>query len=76
MGTFSDYLSRYFLETPQDILDKEWEEIKDLNNIGPDVLAYAEYIKEESSHLINSISTVDNCPKEPFSPDSLYYLAA
>lgn len=34
-------LKKYFEETPQEELDKEWKEIEPLNDIGPDVLEYA-----------------------------------
>lgn len=35
-------LKKYFEETPKEILIKDWEAIKYLNNIGPDV----EYLKQ------------------------------
>ena len=37
----SEFLKKHFEETPQEELDKEWNEIVPLNNIGPDVLEYA-----------------------------------
>ena len=37
----SEFLKKYFEETPQEELDKEWKEIEPLNDIGPDVLEYA-----------------------------------
>jgi hypothetical protein len=38
-------LVRYFGETPKEKLDKEWDDIKELNFIGPDVLEYEKYYK-------------------------------
>ena len=37
----SEFLKKHFEETPQKELDKEWKEIEPLNDIGPDVLEYA-----------------------------------
>lgn len=47
MGKLSDSLKEYFKNTPQEQLDKDWEEIKPLNNIGTDVLEYVEQIKKQ-----------------------------
>ena len=33
-------LKKYFEETPKEQLDKDWEEIKYLNEIRPDVIDY------------------------------------
>lgn len=41
----SEFLKKHFEETPQKELDKEWKEIEPLNDIGPDVLEYADKIK-------------------------------
>ena len=41
----SEFLKKYFEETPQEELDKEWKEIEPLNDIGPNVLEYADKIK-------------------------------
>ena len=41
----SEFLKKHFEETPQEELDKEWKEIEPLNDIGPDVLEYADKIK-------------------------------
>ncbi len=40
----SEFLKKHFEETPQKELDKEWKEIEPLNDIGPDVLEYADNI--------------------------------
>lgn len=42
MGKVYESLKKYFEETPKEILDKDWEAIKYLNNIGPDV----EYLEQ------------------------------
>lgn len=38
MGKLAESLQEYFATTPKEQLDKVWEEIKPLNDIGPDVL--------------------------------------
>lgn len=45
MGKLLDSLKNYFENTPQDVLDKDWKEIEPLNEIGPDVFEYAEFVK-------------------------------
>ena len=38
-------LREYFENTPREQLDKDWEDVKDLNDIGPDVILYANYVR-------------------------------
>lgn len=51
MGVLADSLKRHFEETPKEVLDKEWEEIKHLNEIGPDVLEYCKRVREYQEKL-------------------------
>ena len=44
MGVLLEDLKRYFETTPKDILDKEWDEKAYLDDIGPDVMEYIEFI--------------------------------
>ena len=76
MGQLADNLKRYFAETPQDVLDREWDELKYLNEIGPDVLAYAERVRSFYSQLMNTRSGIVNSHNESFMSEDLYYLAA
>lgn len=76
MGKFADRLRRHFAETPRDILDREWEQLKHLNSIGPDVLAYAERVKTFYGSQMNTISSTVNYPRDPFMAEDQYYLAA
>lgn len=46
MGKLFESLKDYFEKTPKEILDNDWKEIEYLNEIGPDVIEYAEYVKE------------------------------
>lgn len=46
MGSFVDRLKEHFNNTPKEELDKEWNELKHLNEIGPDVIKYYEYYKK------------------------------
>lgn len=48
MGNLVDSLREYFENIPQEQLDKDWAEIEYLNDIGPDALEYARYIKQIS----------------------------
>ena len=78
MGQFSDSLKRYFEETPQDILDRDWEDMKLLNEIGPDVfdyvnrvrMCYDATVKEPQNVLASYFS------QESFTAADEFYLAA
>lgn len=39
-------LKKYFEETPRDVIEKEWNELSYLNEIGPTVEEYLEYVKK------------------------------
>lgn len=43
--TLSESLEKYFNETPQEQLGKDWEELKHWNDIGPDANEYIEFCK-------------------------------
>lgn len=78
MSKFADSLKRYFEETPQDKLDRDWEVIKPLNDIGPDVI---EYIEQVRMHYYNIMQNMQDVPITNFSQDNFktideYYLAA
>lgn len=45
MGNLLDSLKSYFENTPQDVLEKDWREIEYLNEIGPDVFEYVDFVK-------------------------------
>ena len=45
MSELYDKLKEYFENTPREQLDKDWEDVKDLNDIGPDVILYADYVR-------------------------------
>lgn len=44
-GNLLDSLKDYFDKTPQDVLEKDFKELEYLNEIGPDAIAYVEYVK-------------------------------
>ena len=46
MVKISDSLKKYFENTPKEVLDKDWEDIKHLNEIGPDAIEYCKLVKE------------------------------
>lgn len=39
-------LEEYFRNTPKEQLDKDWEELKEYNEIGPDVNEYLKSVQE------------------------------
>lgn len=45
MGILLEDIKNYFNNTPKDILEKDWKEIEYLNEIGPDVMEYIEFVK-------------------------------
>lgn len=80
MGKFAEILKKYFEETPQDILDKEWEEIKPLNDIGPDVLEYVERVRMFYGDVVNipnaQYKSTNQFSQDNFKSEDEYYLAA
>lgn len=45
MDNLFENLKDYFENTPKEILENDWEEIKYLSGIGPDVIEYAKLVK-------------------------------
>lgn len=45
-GLISDRLERHFKETPKDVLEREWNEISQWNEIGPDAQEYVDHYKK------------------------------
>ena len=46
MGNLFERLKYYFENTPKDVIYNDWREIEHLNKIGPDVIEYAEFVRE------------------------------
>ena len=46
MGNLFKSLKDYFENTPKDVIEKDWREIEYLYEIGPDVIEYAEFVRE------------------------------
>ena len=46
-------LKEYFNNTPKEQLEKDWEEIKQYQNIGPTVDEYVEYVKRIKKSIKN-----------------------
>ena len=84
MGNLFESLKNYFENTPKEVLDNE---IKYLNEIGPDVIEYAKFVKEQFGIAVsysNSVSknethrydvSVDS-GNHGFAVDAQYYFAA
>ncbi len=48
MGKLLDNVKEYFEITPREIIDKDFKEMAHLNEIGPDVMDYAESVRESA----------------------------
>ncbi|MBD5170718.1 MAG: hypothetical protein HDT07_01740 [Bacteroidales bacterium] len=75
MINFEEQLEKYLSETPRDILEREWSDIESLNEIGPDVLEYAERVKECFGILVPT-NQLTFKQAEPFNTNEQYYLAS
>lgn len=87
MGNLFESLKNYFENTPKEVLDNDWKEIEHLNQIGPDVIEYAEFVKENfgiavsysnpnnllETHKYDVSATLEN---KGISADAQYYFAA
>lgn len=51
MGEILESLKKHYADTSQEVLDKEWEELAYLNDIGPDIFEYAEEMKEYMKYI-------------------------
>lgn len=47
MGTFVKQLRDYFKNTPQEQLDKDFEELQEWNDIGPSMEEYLKFMEEK-----------------------------
>ena len=45
MGKLYENLERYFKNTPSEDIERAWKEVEKLNDIGPDVIGYADMMK-------------------------------
>lgn len=79
MGTLLESLKRYFNNTPKDILENDWKENEYLDNIGPDVTEYVNYVQE---YFRVNVNYEDNLHYNNITTDikiteySQYYFAA
>lgn len=46
MGNLLESLKYYFEHTPPEVIEKDWNEVSYLNEIGPDAIEYAEYVRK------------------------------
>lgn len=77
MGKIAESLRKYFEETPQDVLDREWEELNPLNEIGPDATEYIERVRSFYGDVMrDSSKPVVHYPQESFQTEYEYYMAA
>lgn len=78
MGTLLESLKRYFENTPKDILENDWKENEYLDNIGPDVTEYVNYVQEYFRVNVNYEDKLNyNITADiKITEDSQYYFAA
>ncbi|MBO7225686.1 MAG: recombinase [Bacteroidales bacterium] len=78
MGTLLESLKRYFENTPKDILENDWKENEYLDNIGPDVTEYVNYVQEYFRVNVNYEDNLNyNITADiKITEDSQYYFAA
>lgn len=78
MGTLLESLKRYFENTPKDILENDWKENEYLDNIGPDVTEYVNYVQEYFRINVNYEDNLNyNITADiKITEDSQYYFAA
>lgn len=87
MGNLFESLKNYFENTPKEVLDNDWKELKYLNEIGPDVIEYAKFVKEQfgiavsysNSEQKNETHRYDvsvDSRNNGIAADSQYYFAA
>ena len=78
MGRLLESLKDYFETTPKEILDNDWKEIEYLNNIGPDVIEYAKFMKDNFGIVVpysNSKGRVE-AEDKGIAVNAQYYFAA
>lgn len=66
MGRLAESLQRYFDTTPKEQLDKDWEEIKPLNDMSPIIIIdYDNMFKygKNEQNIINNIEFGDKIKK-------------
>lgn len=79
MGALLESLKRYFDNTPKDILENDWKENEYLDNIGPDVTEYVNYVQEYFRVNVNYEDNLhyNNITADiKITEDSQYYFAA
>ena len=87
MGNLFESLKNYFENTPKEVLDNDWKEIKYLNEIGPDVIEYAKFVKEQFGIAVSYSNSEQKNEKHRYdvsvdsrnngiAVDSQYYFAA
>lgn len=47
MGRLLDSLIKYLENTPQEVLEEEWNKVKHLNEFGPDAVEYCRRVKAQ-----------------------------
>ena len=46
MGNLFESLKDYFENTTKGVIDNDWKEVENVNEIGTDVIEYARYVKD------------------------------
>lgn len=87
MGNLFESLKDYFENIPKEILDNDWKEMEYLNEIGPDVIEYAKFVKEQFGIAVSYSNSEKNLETHKYdvsvdsenngiAADAQYYFAA
>lgn len=71
----SEILREYFENTPQDVLEREWNVLKESNNYGPDAITYANEILALLEETQFSDIEVSSMLKSSYKEEKLYLAA-
>lgn len=87
MGNLLESLKHYFEHTPPEVIEKDWNEVSYLNEIGPDAIEYAEYVRKyldanvsyssaETKGDTHKYAVLESYDSSQIAADSPYCLAA
>ena len=87
MRSILESLKEYFENTPKEVLENDWSEMKYLNDIGPDAIAYAQFMREQLKQAALCLNFGDGMDTQGYevsvdlqdkgvAADALYCLAA
>ena len=77
MDEILEQLERYLNSTPQDVLERDWKKKEYLNEIGPDITEYVQYVHENYKYdMVDSPVLEYNFKDMPINACSKYFKVA